>query len=126
MRTGFPLSLPDGWRAMGPTDGVHMAALPGEDGETPKAVVTVGPSDEPAPDGLDAMTLILDEGEVRCRGGVPARRLLTAHPQGERCVTTELWLVAGDAPANLCAVVDTIYYARLRPELQRILRSYRP
>jgi hypothetical protein len=121
-----PLRLPDGWRAVGRVGDVRLAVLPGADGETPVAVVTVGPPDESAPDGLSAVALVLDESETRCRGGVPARRFLTAHTQGERCVTTELWLVAGDVPASLCAVVDTVHYARLAPELHRILRSYRP
>jgi hypothetical protein len=69
--------------------------------------------------------LVVDEGPARCRRDTPAHRVLTAHTHDGRGVTTELWLVAGDRPAVLCAAVDTARYAKLGPVVQRVLRSYR-
>jgi hypothetical protein len=119
-----PLRLPPGWVALGP----GLAALPAGDGERPAAVVSVTPGPGADLDGLRATPglLVLDEHETHCRGGVPAHRLLTTHRQGDRSLTTEVWTVAGAAPAVLCAAVDTARYADLGPLVRRVLRSYRP
>jgi hypothetical protein len=120
----FPLRLPPGWVALEP----GLAALPAGDGLPPAAVVSVVPGTGTDLGSVRTVpgVLVLDEDETRCRGGVPAHRLLTTHRQGGRSLTTEVWSVAGPAPAVLCAAVDTARYAELGPLVRRVLRSYRP
>jgi hypothetical protein len=99
---------------LAPADLSEPAALAG-------AAAAVVASMRAAEPGL----LVIDEAAVCCRGNVPAHRVLTAHAERHRGVTTELWLVGGAAPALLCAAVDTASYAELGAELRRALRSYR-
>jgi hypothetical protein len=137
-----PLRLPTGWVAFGPIEGREVAVLPsevgGDGGGRPAGVITITslrgdsrPPAEVATDvvralaGIETDLLVLDEGTVRCRGNVPAHRVLTAHTERGRGITTEVWVVAGAAPAALCAAVDTARYAELGPALHRALRSYR-
>jgi hypothetical protein len=134
----FPLRLPPEWVRVDPVGDSEMAVLPSDDGDgRPVGVLTVtalsdaGPP--PAVAAEEALTtarrtgislVIIDEGTAHCRGDTPAYRVLTAHTQGGRGITTELWLVGGDRPATLCAAVDTAHYAELGPVLHRMLRSY--
>jgi hypothetical protein len=132
--TGWPVRLPAGWVALEPVDGVQVAALPSGDGQRPAVVLTVTPT--PDPPEIDSVVnqlraelsgglLLVDDGPARCRRATPARRVVTAHVQNGRSVTTELWIVSGDQPAVLCAAVDTARYAELGPVVERMLRSYR-
>jgi hypothetical protein len=135
----WALRLPAGWHALEPVEGCAVAVLPAADGPRPSGVLTVTAlpgADRPPADMaagvLDDLRtaggahLVLDECPVRCRGGISAYRVLTAHTEHDRGITTELWLVAGAAPAARCAAVDTTRYAEVRPALHRALRSYRP
>jgi hypothetical protein len=130
---GFPVRLPAGWVPLAPVEGSQVAVLPNGDGERPTGVLTVTSvaAGDPLDDAVDRLRsarpglLLLDEGPVRCRGDRPAHRVLTAHVQHGRSMTTELWLVAGEPAALLCATVDTACYAALYPVIQRTLRSYR-
>jgi hypothetical protein len=137
--SSWALRLPAGWRALDPVEGCAVAVLPADGLPRPAGVLTVTdlPGDDRTPADMAAATLddlraagvaclVLDEGPVRCCGGTPAYRVLTAHTEYDRGITTELWLVGGGAPAALCAAVDTAAYAAVRPGLHRALRSYRP
>jgi hypothetical protein len=126
---GTGLRLPDGWHPL--ADGRPVAVLPDPDGGPPAGVLVVVRA-------LDAETafaefrpaeaeiLLLDDAEVRCRGGVTARRRLLVHAQGQRSVTTEVWCYPGPRPAVALAAVDTGRYAELQPVLFRALRGFRP
>jgi hypothetical protein len=132
---GLPVRLPTGWVALEPEDATLVAALPSADGQRPAVVLTITPTRDPPAIGdtvdqlraaLPGRLLLVDDGPERCRRDTPAHRVVTAHFQNGRGVTTELWLVAGDHPAVLCAAVDTARYAELGPVVRRTLRSYRP
>ena len=133
--TRFGVRLPAGWVRLDPLAGVQVAALPAGDGEPPAAVLTVTPAQDPdhtdrqrvldrLRSALPVDLLVVDEGPARCRHDVEVHRMLTAHTHDGRGVTTELWLVAGERPAVLCAAVDTARYAELGPVVQRMLRSF--
>lgn len=131
----LPVRLPAGWVTLEPVDGALVAALPSADGERPAVVLTITPTRDPPEIGdavdrlraaLSGGLLLVDDGPERCRRDTPAHRVVTAHFQNGRSVTTELWLVAGDQPAVLCAAVDTARYAELGLAVRRTLRSYRP
>lgn len=133
------LRIPAGWVPRDIDDEHEVAVLPADDDGEPAGVLTVTPlpgdDRSPAETAADALgglhlaagenLLVLDAGPVRCRGNTPAYRVLLAHTQRGRGVTTELWVVGGTAPAALCAAVSTARYAELAPVLHRALRSYR-
>ncbi|TYK43635.1 hypothetical protein [Actinomadura decatromicini] len=129
MATEFPLRLPTGWVVLPTIGDVRVAALPRGDGERPVGVLTVTAGQGNAGDPLcdawrETGVLVLDDEPVRCRGGVSARRLLTAHTQNGRALTSEIWFVEGDRPAVLCAAVEASRYAGLAPAIGRSMRSY--
>lgn len=124
MESPFPLRLPAGWVGRDRI-GPYNAAYSHRAG----AAILYATSDSVVTEADLAKAhdecLILDSSAERCRGGLPAQRILVCYRQESKSLTSENWsIMEGSTTHVFTAIVPTARYSLLAPSLRQALRSF--